>query len=232
MLRGKAAAAAGVDNVCDEESRWASLVATIERERQKCEPSSGHSIFTQRANGTFPACARDFVRYPKLATMVLFFAFALNKGKGKGPIFTAVRPAVNVSDGGQADGDGRRASLARRGVTFALVRAVERSTGNPHSCIRRRYGRSRGRGRTEGRDGRDVGGSEERAPSVAANDIIELRARFPPRSLSPFKIPRRVCLIVVRRDADVSGGCRMHYRHRLRRSVDRPPSRPGTDWTE
>ena len=134
------------------------------------------------------------MRYPKLATMVLFFAFALNRGGGKGPIFTAVRPAVNVSDGGQADGDGRTASLARRGVTFALVRAVERSTGNPHSCIRRRYGRSRGRGRTEGRDGRDVGGSEERAPSVAANDIIELRARFPLRSLSPFEIPRRVCL--------------------------------------
>ena len=100
MLRGKAAAAAGVDNVCDEESRWASLVATIERERQKCEPSSGHYIFPQRANGTFPACARDFARYPKLATMMLFFAFSLSRGRGKGPIFTAVHPAVAVADGG------------------------------------------------------------------------------------------------------------------------------------
>ena len=103
MLRGKAAAAAaGVDNVCDEESRWASLVATIERERQKCEPSSGHYIFPQRANGTFPASARDFVRYPKLATMMLFFAFSLSRGRGKGPIFTAVHPAaaVAVADGG------------------------------------------------------------------------------------------------------------------------------------
>ena len=220
MLRGKAAAAAaGVDNVCDEESRWASLVATIERERQKCEPSSGHYIFPQRANGTFPASARDFVRYPKLATMMLFFAFSSSR--------QSTRPRPSQTAGRRTVA--RTASLARR---YVRARAGGREVDGQSTFLH--PPQTRTKQRETGGAKRDVGGSEERAPSAAANDIIELRARFPPRSLSPFEVPRRVCLIVVRRYADVSGRCRMHYRHRLRRYFDRPrpPSRPRTDRTE
>ena len=166
---------------------------------------------------------------------MLFFAFALNRrrGRGKGPIFTAVRPAVNVADGGQADGHGRTASLARSYVRArAGGREVDGQSTFLHPPQTRTKQWKRGNGARRGGTRRDVGGSEQRAPRAAAiaNDIMELRAHFPPRSLSPFVIQRRVCLIVVRRGADLSVGCRMHYRIRLRlrRSVDRPPapSRP------